>query len=131
MDLSLFLAQLFGLYFLLVGAIVLLRGESLMPAMSELLKNRGLVLMFAFIELIGGLAIVIGHPIYTIDWQGLVTLIGVMLVVESILYLAMPAKAVRKLWTRFNTPYWYRIGALAGIAIGGYLAMIGFGFWSV
>ena len=127
MDLSLFLAQLFGLYFLLVGALVLLRRESLMPAVSELLKNRGLVLMFAFLELAGGLAIVIGHPIYTPDWQGLITLVGIMMVIESLVYLALPAKSMRNVMEKFNTITWYRIGALVAILIGGYLTMIGFG----
>ena len=59
---SLFLAQLLGVYFVIVGVVVLLRRGSLMPALSELAKNRPLILILALIELIAGIEIVLAYP---------------------------------------------------------------------
>ena len=56
-ELSIFLAQLFGLYFIIAGLIIMVRRKSLMPAVTEFGHSRALVLIVALVELIAGLAI--------------------------------------------------------------------------
>ncbi len=126
----LFFAQLFGLYFIIVSIIIFLRGRSLMPAVKDLVANRGSVMLFALIELMAGLALIIAYPVVTLDWMGLVALIGWMLFIEGIVYLLMPYSAMQKLMRKFNKPMWIQTGAALSLILGAYLAAIGFGLLS-
>lgn len=124
---SLFLAQLIGLYLLVVGAVVSIRRTSIMPAVSDMVKNKALIIILAFVELAAGLAIVLAYPQITLDWMGIISVVGWMMVVEGILYLAMPFPAIQKMIRRFNTQRWYVAGGVVSIVAGTYLAGVGFG----
>lgn len=123
---SFFIAQLIGIYLLVVGVVVAIRQKSIMPAISELAKSRALLLIIAAIELAAGIAVVLVYPRVSFDWMGLVSLVGWMMVVESIVYLSMPMQQVQKFMRKFNTPKWYTLGGLGSAAIGIYLIAIGF-----
>ena len=123
---TLFLAKLLGLYFGLVGVIVLLRRGAIMPAISELAKNKPLILIFGFLEIFAGLAMVLAYPVVSLNWEGLLSLIGWMMLIEGVIYLATPAKEVRKFILSFNTPAWYTTGGIISILLGAYLINVGF-----
>ena len=125
---TMLLAQLLGLYFIIVGVLVLYRQKSVMPALTQLSNNRPLIIVIGFVELLAGLAVVLTYPALTMDWMGLISVIGWMLIVEGIIYLALPYGKVHKMIRSFNTPTWFRAGSLLAIVIGAYLAGIGFGF---
>lgn len=127
MDLSLYLAQLLGLYFVIVGGIVVLRRAALMPAVTEIIRDRALLLVLGAVELAAGLLIVLAHPFYTFDFRGLITLIGYWMVIESVLYLLAPQPLLRKVLKRFNTPTWYVHGGALSVMLGVYLTAVGFG----
>src|SRR3989344_361267 len=127
--LSLFLAQVFGLYFLIAGVIIIFRRQSLIPAVTEFGHNRALVLIVALMELVAGLAIAIAHPILTPDWRGIITLFGWWMIVESIIYLVLPFSGMRKLIRTFNHSRWYISGGFISVVLGLYLAGAGFGFF--
>lgn len=129
MDLSIFLAKLFGLYFLIAGGIVMLRQKSFMPIVTEFFSSKALIMLMGAIELVAGLAIVILHPTLTPDWRGVITLIGWTLVAEGIIYLSSPYVKLNKFFRSFNTPTWYTSGGLVAVVLGAYLAGKGFGFW--
>lgn len=128
MELSIFLAQLLGAYFVVAGGIILFRRKSLIPVVAEVGHDRALILVIALMQLLGGLAIGISHPIWMPDWQGLITFIGWWMIVESVLYLTMPYTGVRRWIRMFNTNQWYVAGGFLSIAIGLYLAGVGFGY---
>ena len=129
MELSIFLAKLFGLYFLIAGGIVMARQKSFMPIITEMLGSRALLIIVALCQLAAGLALVIAHPIFTTDWQGLITLIGVWIMVEAVFYLAVPYTKVARLIRKFNTPAWYTSGGFMAVILGAYLTGKGFGMW--
>lgn len=123
----LFLSKLFGLYFIIIGLIVLISRKSIMPAISEISKNRPLLFAMGIIEIAAGLALVLGYP--TLSWSagGVLSIIGYVMVTEGIIYLAAPIKFVHKLIKSFNRPEWHTSGALVAIIMGAYLAGVGFG----
>ena len=128
-ELSIFLAQLLGLYFLIAGVIIMVRRRSLIPAVAEFGHSRALVLVLALVELVAGLAIAIAHPVFSFDWRGLITLVGWWMMVESVIYLILPFASVRRLIRKFNTPRWYLAGGLISVVLGTYMAAAGFGFF--
>jgi len=120
-----FLAQLLGVYFIIVGAIVLVRGKSLLPAIGAIVKDRALMVIIGVVELAAGVAIVLAYPAVSLSALGLVSLVGYSLVIEGILYLAGNT-FMQKVIRQFNTKKWYTAGALLSIAMGIYMADYGF-----
>jgi hypothetical protein len=129
MDLSIFLAQLFGLYFLIAGVIVMFRQRSFMHVMTDILSSRGALTIVALCQLFAGLSLVIGHPIFTADWRGIITFIGIWIMVEALFYLTMPYTRLVKFVKMFSTPTWFTSGGLLSIVMGAYLTGKGFGMW--
>lgn len=129
MDLSIFLAKLFGLYFLIAGGIIMLRQKSFMPIVTEFFGSKPLIMLVGLVELVAGIAIAVAHPYATPDWRGVITLIGYWMIVEGIVYLASPYAKLHRMLRHFNTPTWYTSGGLVAVVLGAYLAGKGFGFW--
>ncbi len=121
------LLKIVGLYLLIMGLLVLLRRKAIMPAVSDLAKDRGLVLALALVELAAGICVVVLFPVVSLSATGLLSLIGYVMVIESIVYFAFPAKVVRKMVERFNKPNWYVWGGSISVVIGAYLSWVGFG----
>lgn len=128
-ELSLFLAKLFGLYFFISGLVVWFRQKSLMPVVASFGESRAMILVVALLELLAGLAILIAHPVFEWSWRGIITAVGIWLIVESVIFLAGPTSRIRKMIRYFNRPTWYASGALLSVILGGYLAGAGFGFF--
>ena len=122
------LPQLLGIYFILIGGIVLYRRRAIMPAMRQLVANRPLLLVIALAEMLAGIAIALTYPTVSASAEGLVSLIGWMLIVEGLLYLSMPYRRVQKFVAAFNTPQWYGVGGVIAVLLGLYLAGVGFGY---
>ena len=130
MGMELFFAKLFGLYFIIVGALILIRRDAIMPTVARFADERALLLTIATIEIIAGLGIILAFPGITFpDLAGIISVIGYMLVVEGVIYLAAPAKTVRKFMGFFNKPIWYAIGGALSVFAGLYLAGKGFGYF--
>ena len=129
MDVSIYLAQLLGLYFIIAGLIVAWQQKSLMEAVGDFEKNRALVLVVALVELVAGIAIVLGNPVFSYDWMGLIALVGAWMIVEAVLYLIMPFSQVKRFIRYFNRKPWYSAGSLVSVVIGVYLAGSGFGWF--
>ena len=90
MDVSIFLAKLFGLYFLIVGGFSLFRRKAFVSMLDEFFASRALLALSGFIILSVGLAIIIGHPVYTLDWRGLITLVGYLALVKGVVRIWYP-----------------------------------------
>jgi hypothetical protein len=127
---ELFVAKVVGLYFLIMGALVIMRRAAIMPAMADLAKNRGLVMAMGAIELAAGLSLVVAFPTVEYSLSGALALVGYMLVVESIIYFAFPMNGVRKLVSGFNRSEWYVGGGLVSVALGAYMLAVAFGLWA-
>ena len=126
---ELFFAKLFGLYFIIVGAIILVRRDTIMPVIRRVSQERAFLLIISVVEIAAGLAIILAFPVVALDLPGLISLIGYMLLVEGIIYLAAPARVIQRFIGYFNRPFWYVIGGVFSVAAGLYLAGKGFGYF--
>lgn len=124
---EIFFAKLFGIYFVVVGIIVLVRRQSIMPAVRELVESRALILVLAIIEFTAGMALILAYPTPSISLSGVISLVGWVMTIESLLYLALPSRLVQKYVRWFNTSSWYIGGGALSVTIGVYLALTGFG----
>ena len=127
---DLFFAQLFGLYFIIMGAIIAVRRDNVMPSVSRFADEGPLLLVIAVVEIVAGLGLILAFPGFTLpDLAGWISVIGYMLVVEGVIYLAAPATFVRRFIGYFNRPSWYVVGGVLSVLAGLYLAGKGFGYF--
>lgn len=126
MELSIVLAQVFGLYFVATGIAALLRGKELRAAVDEFKKSHTSIFLGAVLVLFG-LFLVLNHNIWDGTWKVWITIISWLTLLEGLVYLWLPRKAVGELLDWFNTRWWYIVGTLFALILGAYLISIGFG----
>ncbi|MFH0840944.1 MAG: hypothetical protein V1865_03135 [bacterium] len=120
MDISFFLAKIMGIYFLIVGISILIKGRAIFKKMDQIIDN-GLMYYLAIISLIIGLLIVGSHNIWTGGFEViLVTIIGWLALLKGAFYMIMPDKPMIKLLKVFSSNTWCTIGGIVAIIIGIY-----------
>ena len=125
MELSLFLAKLFGIYMLIVACLWLARGEVISRTLEELFDNRAMLFLSGLLALAAGIAIVISHSVWEANWRGLITIIGYGSIAKGIARIGfpdLPQKAVGSLLK--DNRQWIWIGII--FVLGAYLTWVGF-----
>ena len=124
---TVFLAKLLGLCCIISALAMMTRKESAIATIEQFLRNPPLLLHVEVIGLAGGLAMIIGHNI----WSGgplpiVITLIGWLMAIRGAVLLALPQDATLKLIQALRYRerfYWYMGGTLV---LGLYLTFAGF-----
>jgi hypothetical protein len=122
--LTIFLARLIGLFILLLVAALLLRGGATVGAT---LANAPVVFAFAIISLAAGLAVVLGHNV----WSGgalpvVVTLVGWAMLGKGLLLLLLTPDALSRMFERMHYGAHIYLYFIPAIVLGLYLTWAGF-----
>ena len=122
-----FLARLIGLFLVAVGLPMALNKADLVRAITQTVHDPALLLTFGLITLPLGLAIVLGHNV----WSGggapvLVTLFGWALLAKSVVLLFLSSAAVVSLYAIVRFGDFYYGDVVVILAIGVYLTYAGF-----
>jgi len=125
--LTVFLGKLIGLYCIIAPLALMRYKQSTVASIRALIRNPPLLLLVEVIALISGLAMVLGHNI----WSGgalavVVTLIGWLLTVRGIVLLALPEDVKLKLFDalRYEERYFVFMGVV--LVLGIYLTIAAF-----
>lgn len=124
MEVSIFLAKLLGLYFLILGLICVFRNKEIKAMGKEFASSRITLAVSAEISLIFGLVIAIDHSIWEYSWRGLITLLGYLLIFRGVLRFGFPASVKR--WVAKMTSKWFWGIVVIMVIIGAYLTYCGF-----
>lgn len=95
MDISIYLARVFGIYLVITCLSILINKKHLLKILHDFSNNLGLVVFTGLIHLFLGLLIVIAHNVWAFDFRGVVTFIGWVGVVKGGLRLLAPTKVTR------------------------------------
>lgn len=125
--LTVFLGRLLGLYTLIAGLWLLADKQEAVSTIPDILGNRPLMIILAIVALIVGLAIVLGHNI----WSGgaltiLVTLIGWISFLRGLLFLFLPSAATRQILEVMQFERLFYIYVAVPLILGAYLTYLGF-----
>jgi hypothetical protein len=90
MNRSIYLARLFGTVLALVGVAIVLRPDHFRDILKAFDANPALMYFAGLAALSMGVAVVIGHNVWTWRWPVLVTLIGWISLAKGIAILAAP-----------------------------------------
>ena len=94
MQTSIFIAKLLGPIFVLVGLAILLRPQMFRDLLQEFLKSPVLMYLAGFLGLLGGLALVLTHNIWALDWRLIITLLGWASIVRATVTIFQPQQIV-------------------------------------
>jgi len=90
MQTSIFLAKLIGPILLVAGVAMLVNRKELDALAHEFLRSRAFLVLFGFIDLAAGLAIVLTHNVWIADWRVIITLLGWLLLVRGLVRIFLP-----------------------------------------
>ncbi len=97
MELSLFLAKLFGIFMVLIPFAMILNKDGFDDLFKTLSKSSEGLMFAGFFRLMAGLAIVLGHNIWVQDWTVLITVFGWLMIASGLTLLINPAFVQRKM----------------------------------
>ncbi|MGP0057959.1 MAG: hypothetical protein ACLPID_01525 [Beijerinckiaceae bacterium] len=90
MQTSIFIAKLLGPVFVLVGIALLFRPQAFRVLLQEFIASHVLIYLAGVLGLLGGLALVLTHNVWLLDWRLIVTLIGWLTLVRSVVTIFQP-----------------------------------------
>jgi uncharacterized membrane protein len=109
---SIFLAKLIGPVLLVIGIGMLANPAGYRAMASEFLASRALIYLAGLLALVPGLALVLTHNVWTLDWRLILTVLGWLAVIGGAFRLLFPQKV-----TAIGTALLARPGYLTGAAI--------------
>lgn len=127
MELSLFLGQLFGLSLAIFALIGLLRPSLIVDAMADFSRQPLIELLFGFVGIVVGLAIILTHNVWAKDWTVVITLVGWAALLKGVMFLLVPQKLMDFGRTVYQTQSKTRTVLLVALVVGLYIAWKGFG----
>ena len=125
--LTLFLAKLFGLYCVIVALAMMTRRQSAVATVRALIASPPLLLLVEVIGLAGGLAMILGHNI----WSGgalpvVVTLVGWLMAIRGAALLALSPSVTMKLFEALRYEQLFYVYMGGTLILGLYLTYAGF-----
>ena len=125
--LTTFLAKLFGLYCVIFALAMMVRGQSAAAAVKAVVANPSVLLYVELIGLALGLAMVLGHNV----WSGgilpvVVTLVGWFMLIRSAVLLVLSPEATMKLVDSLQYEKRFYIYMGVALVLGLYLTYAGF-----
>lgn len=108
-----FFAKFLGIYLLIIAIVWLTRKSAFEKGVRDVISSDGMFALTGAIHIIVGLVIVLLHSVWSLDWKGLITLIGYISIIQGIIRLIFPTQARRAILQSMDNGYWVWI-AIAG-----------------
>jgi len=96
MQLTVFLGQIIGIFWIVMGLAVIVHKQRFKKIFTDILDKPALLAMSGFVTLVIGSILVVTHNIWGWSFQGLITLIGWIILIQAILRLLFPMWLVKK-----------------------------------
>lgn len=126
MEMSLFLAKLFAVYFIAMGLVMLFRKDYLAVAIKDFTKSQGLTLFTGIITLFAGTLLVLFHNVWVMAWPVVITVIAWLTFFKGVLRLFYPEIDQVGLHF-FKCDKVYTASALLMLSLGVFLGVMGCG----
>ncbi len=126
MEVTIFMAKIFGFFLVAKSIMVFLRAEEIKKIITQFKKSRALQLIAGSFILILGIVAVSFHNEWGSIEQTFVSLVAWAFVAKGLLFLWAPEEG-EHLMDDFMDPEWLRVGAVIVYTVGAYLLGIGFG----
>ena len=120
MEISIFLARLWGSYFIIFGLLFIITSQ--LGKTIEMTDDKAFVISTGYITLLMGLITVILHNIWVWDWRLIITILGWSTVIKGIGKIGFPEK-IHKQAQRFKKKQF--VSAFILLLLGAWLLWMG------
>ena len=126
MELSLFLAQLFGITYIIIGLVVIVKADYYRDMYEKFMKDQVFVWTAGMTGVVVGTALVLSHNIWEMDWRLLITVLGWGGLIKGIMLLLCPERSTRPFGKSFQKKNYLIFGGLFWLFYGLILGYFGF-----
>jgi hypothetical protein len=126
MQTSIFLAQLIGPLFLVMGVGMLINRDGYREMAEEFLDSRPLIYLAGLFAFVPGLAIVLTHNVWVFDWRLLITIFGWLGVIGGIFRIVFPQQVTEVGTAMLEHPSWLTSASIGVLALGAILSFYGY-----
>ena len=127
MDISIFLAQVFGLYFVIVGSAMFLHPYMTKKMIIMGSSDRSIIFVTGMISLLVGIPLVLLHNIWDGSWRVVVTIVVWLVLIKGIVRVFAPDTVFSWALMFLEKPRLLRGFIVLLIILGLYLMYVGFG----
>lgn len=121
-----YLSRLFGLSVIVVAICWLLNPATVGAAIEAAVRDQGLMWCFGVLAVFAGLAVVLGHNVWT-GWPAIgVTVIGWLILLKGIGLIVLPNAAMVGLYNGFDVAHLPYLWCAVMMVVGGALVYAGF-----
>ncbi|MBV9333156.1 MAG: hypothetical protein JO146_04045 [Candidatus Eremiobacteraeota bacterium] len=121
-----YLSKLIGFYAIAIAIALIVNKPMMLAAVSGLFQDPRVVLVYGVMALGIGLAIVIGHNVWSGAAAIIVTLIGWLSLLKGLALLLLPANAQAAYFLGLHYDQYFYVYALVTLVIGAYLVYAGY-----
>jgi len=125
METSIFLAQLMGVFALLMGFSMLAKRKMLISIFHELSDSRALSYILGTLMFLLGLLIILNHNVWELSPRIIITILGWVILIEGGGYLFVSKETLRKYLSFLDNRKIYYIIAGGYLILGSYLVYFG------
>jgi hypothetical protein len=127
MQVTTFLSRLIGLFAILLAITLITHRQATLVSLAALGRNPPLLFIFGMVWLAVGLAIVLGHNVWSGGtWPVVLTLIGWLILIRGLLFLFLPPAASISLFTGLPFGLLFYLYTVIFLVFGLYLTYSGF-----
>lgn len=125
METTVFLARVIGLFGAISTLAILIRYKTYLAMEESAAKNPVLTYLSGFFILLVGLVLTLSHPVWTLDWPIVITIIGWLVLIKGALRILFP-EIVQKLIDKKQTDRRFLLSEIVVLLISLYLIYQGF-----
>ena len=90
METSIFIARIFGLCYLILGAGFVFNRKAFGQVIDDFCKNAALVIYGGLVSLVIGVVIILTHNVWVANWTVIITIIGWLALIKGIWIIVFP-----------------------------------------
>ncbi len=126
METSVFIARIFGLCYLIIGAGLLFNRETLQRVTDDFCKNATLVFYGGVLALVIGIVIILTHNVWGTHWTVMITIIGWGGLIKGIWMIVFPKTVPGFLEAYRKNPKLSTVHSIGALVFGAALTFFGF-----
>jgi hypothetical protein len=126
MDITIFLAQVSGLYLVILGLTMLLHQENFISIVTGIFHNAAIQYILGLNLLLIGLLMVDSHNIWESSWIVVVTILSWLILLKGLFYVVFPKQMTVLAHHFIRRKQWVYASAIINLFLGLYLCYMGF-----
>lgn len=126
MGTSVFIARIFGLCYLIIGACLLYNRKAFKRVMEDFCKNAALVFYGGIFALVIGVVLILTHNEWAANWTVIITIIGWIALIKGIWIIAFPDSVSKFMQVYQRNENLIVVHAIGALVFGAVLAYFGF-----